>query len=269
MKKGGILFLLLAFMFQHNAVAQQFSFQPGENIQYTVSFSLGFISMKAAQANLTVNNCQYEGKDALKLELAAKTIKAFKSFNIRDTLRAVADAQTLETYFAQQQTHEDNYYSSVQTQFSHEGGKVKAEVKKFKRDGLKRDTTMYFDKGYYDVISILYNIRNIDASKLVKGQKYPMPFLFAFDKYDLYWRYIGKEKIKLKNGETYNCLKVCPYMTEGSLFGKGEVMTIWLTDDENHIPVLIESKLKVGSIKAYAENIKGNKYPLTSLVSKK
>ena len=44
--------------------------------------------------------------------------KAFKSFNIRDTLRAVADAQTLETYFAQQQTHEDNYYSSSSSRFA-------------------------------------------------------------------------------------------------------------------------------------------------------
>ncbi len=267
MKKIGVIVFALIFSLQ-SANAQEFSFQPGENIQYNVSFTLGFISVKAAQANLITSSAQYEGKDALKLELAAKTIKAFKSFNIRDTLRAVVDANTLETYYAQQQTHEDDYYSSTQTQFSRNNGKLTASVKKYKRSGLVRDTVMTFSKKYYDVISILYNIRNVNIDKLTVNKKYPMPFLFAFEPYDLYWRYAGKEKVTLKNGETYNCIKICPNMVEGSLFGKGEVMTIYMTDDENHIPIYIEAKLKIGSIKAYAESIKGNKYPLKSFVAK-
>lgn len=268
MKKLSCLVLSIAFLFQ-NVSSQEFAFQPGENIQYSVSFSLGLISMKAAQANLVTQSCHYNGQDALKMELAAKTIKAFKSFNVRDTLSAVMNSKTLETYYAQQQTHEDSYYSSVQTHFKHENGAYSARVKKYKKEGLKRDTTITFDKCYTDVVSILYHIRNIDASNLETNKKYPMPFLFGFDSYDLYWRYAGKENVKLKNGNVYRCLKICPYMTEGSLFGKGEAMTIYLTDDENHIPVYIESKLKIGSIKAYAESIKGNKYPLKSLVATK
>jgi hypothetical protein len=50
------------------------------------------------------------------------------------------------------------------------------------------------------------------------------------------------------------------------LFEGGEKMTIWVTDDLNHIPVRIESSIIVGSIKADMMSFKNLRYPLSSLV---
>ena len=248
---------------------QQNAWQVGENIRLTISYTFGFIELKAAQANITANACKYEGKDAVTLEIGAKTIKAFKAFKVRDTLRAIVDAKTMEPYFTQVQSHEDDYFASFQTTYKKdENGENLLRIKKYKRDGLKKDTTIRNEKMYLDVVTILYGLRNTDFSKIYKNQKMPMPSVFQMDLYDLYWRYAGKELITLRKGETYKCLKICPYFVEGDLFDKGEVMTIWLTDDQNKIPILIESKLKIGSIRAVMENVKGNKYPMTSKVAK-
>jgi hypothetical protein len=45
-------------------------------------------------------------------------------------------------------------------------------------------------------------------------------------------------------------------------------MYIWVTDDDNRIPVLVEAKILIGSVKAYLVKTQGIKYPLTSLVAR-
>lgn len=87
--------------------------------------------------------------------------------------------------------------------------------------------------------------------------------------YDLYIRYVGKDQIKLKNGKTYNALKFKPLLAEGKMFEKGEGMTIWISDDENKIPLMVESKLKIGSVKAMLTSEKHTAHPMTSEIKKK
>jgi len=272
MKISKIVSTLLLSVLGFNTLnaQQEQCFAVGENIRMTIGYTLGFIELKAAQANITAEKTIYDGKDVLKLEIGSKTIKAFKAFKVRDTLRAFVEPETLYPYFTQVQSHEDDYFSSYQTTYKKDkNSNNQLHIQKFKRNGLSKDTTITSEKLYLDVVSILYQLRNTDFSKIKINQKTPMPSVFHLELYDLYWRYAGKEKITIRKGETYNCIKVCPCFVEGNLFDKGEVMTIWLTDDENRIPILVESKLKIGSIRAVMENVKGNKYPLTSKVEKK
>jgi hypothetical protein len=43
-------------------------------------------------------------------------------------------------------------------------------------------------------------------------------------------------------------------------------MKIWFTDDQNHLPVQVETKIQVGSVKALLLEAKSLKYPLSSLI---
>jgi hypothetical protein len=40
-------------------------------------------------------------------------------------------------------------------------------------------------------------------------------------------------------------------------------MVVWVTDDENHVPVRIESQILVGSIKVDMTGFKNLRYPLS------
>jgi len=53
-----------------------------------------------------------------------------------------------------------------------------------------------------------------------------------------------------------------------AIFKEGDEMTVWVSDDKNRIPLLVETPILVGSIKAKVQSIKNNKYPLTSLIKK-
>jgi hypothetical protein len=75
---------------------------------------------------------------------------------------------------------------------------------------------------------------------------------------------MGRETIKTKYGK-FNAIKLKPLLLKGSIFDGGEKMTIWVTDDANHIPVRVESPIIVGSVKIDLMHYENLKYPITAL----
>jgi hypothetical protein len=94
----------------------------------------------------------------------------------------------------------------------------------------------------------MYYARNIDFNKLSPGDKIPFNMFLDNQVYPLYIRYIGKEVIKTKYGK-FRAIKFKPLLLKGSIFAGGEKMTVWVSDDANHIPVRVESPISVGSVK--------------------
>lgn len=84
-------------------------------------------------------------------------------------------------------------------------------------------------------------------------------FVEIFDNKKLYRaevQVIKKEEIRLPLG-TFKTILIKPVLlTEGIFSRKGDIL-IWLTDDEKRLPVLLTTKVKVGSIKA---TLTGGKY---------
>ena len=77
-------------------------------------------------------------------------------------------------------------------------------------------------------------------------------------------RYLGKEDVMNRNNRNFHCFKFSFLVVEGTIFTGGEALTIWVTDDPNLIPVRIDAKILVGSVKAMVSEIKGNRWPLSS-----
>ena len=105
----------------------------------------------------------------------------------------------------------------------------------------------------------------LDLTNAKAGDKIPVKMAIDDEEYDMYVRYDGKEKYETKLG-TFNCIKLKPLLNKGEIFKEGEGMTLWLTDDDNRIPVRIESDLKVGRITCDLKSYGGNKYLFTSKV---
>jgi len=69
--------------------------------------------------------------------------------------------------------------------------------------------------------------------------------------------YLGKEEKKVKSLGRYPAIKVNPQLVVGEVFKKGDIMHIWVSDDDNKVPLLIESPISVGSVKAVLKSYKG------------
>ena len=73
-------------------------------------------------------------------------------------------------------------------------------------------------------------------------------------------KYLGREDITTKFG-VVSTMIFRPLVQSGRIFKEEESVTVWISDDENRLPVRIKANLVVGSIKADLENFKGLKYP--------
>ena len=57
-----------------------------------------------------------------------------------------------------------------------------------------------------------------------------------------------RDEVDTKKG-TFKCLKFRPMLQEGRVFKDNEDMTVWVSDDKNHLPVRVQTEVLVGSIK--------------------
>jgi hypothetical protein len=115
-----------------------------------------------------------------------------------------------------------------------------------------------------DMLSAFYFARTIDYSTATPGQEFTIPCFMDNEEWNLRMRYIGKETIKLRNGK-FRCLKFQPVVQEGRVFKANDDLNVWITDDANHIPVLAEAKVLVGSIKMELSSYEGLANPVAKL----
>jgi hypothetical protein len=75
-------------------------------------------------------------------------------------------------------------------------------------------------------------------------------------------KFIGREQILTKFG-TISTMIFRPLVQSGRVFKEEESLTVWISDDNNKLPIRIQASLAVGSIKADLDAYKGIKYPFT------
>jgi hypothetical protein len=68
--------------------------------------------------------------------------------------------------------------------------------------------------------------------------------------YNLYIRFLGTEIYDHSEIGKVECYVFSPLLVDGTIFKGGENMKVWVTKDENVIPIYIQSEIRVGSIRA-------------------
>jgi len=67
----------------------------------------------------------------------------------------------------------------------------------------------------------------------------------------------------------YSKRKIEDTAVESTNFKEGQKINVWFTDDDNHLPILVEAKVVVGSVKGYLDSYEGLKSPLTLKITAK
>jgi hypothetical protein len=113
-----------------------------------------------------------------------------------------------------------------------------------------------------DILAIIYAIRTQKFESIKPGSSLPINVVLDTKKYNLGLNYIGtiEDKRVHKLGK-YRAYHLSPQTIAGTVFNENDRMHIWASTDQNKIPLLIESPVAVGSIKAVLTNTKGLKYP--------
>jgi hypothetical protein len=231
------------------------AFQAGEMLTYKVYYAVANIYLPGGEASFTTTLEHFNGKDVYHVIADGKTNSFYdKLFKVRDRYESYIDTLTLQPYKFLRDVDEGGYKTKENVTF------------------IKSANTAITNTGVYkvpdciqDVLSAIFYARNIDFSHHKPGDKIPFYMFLDRQVYPLYVRYLGKETIRTKYAK-FRTIKFRPLLVKGTMFEGGEKMTVWVSDDPNHIAVRIESPITVGRISVDMINPKNLRYPLSSLV---
>lgn len=241
-------------------------FQTGESAVYNIYFNWGFIWIHAGDVTFNVKESMKDGEKCYDLYVSGKTRSSFdKMYTIRDTFMSRVNATTVMPSYYKEVKHEDSYYCNKQYNYVH--GEDSASVyMDFIRNKRHWKDTAIVANNVNDLVSTCYKFRNLDMSTVPVNTLVGFNMMFDSEVYNLGLKYVGKETIKLKSGKKYKALKFVPKLITGDLFKNDDDMTIYVSDDENHVPLSVTAKIKVGSIKATLSSVKNTKTPMSSEV---
>ncbi len=235
------------------------AFASGEVITYNAYYNWGFIWLNAGNVEFKVMQQTYQNRDVYHLYAFGTTYKSYDwIFKIREKYQAYVDPNTLAPFWYERDVEEGSYTAFEDYKFDYDNQTIHTYVQKRGNPGV--EGTLPLTPCLFDVLSAIYYFRSVDFSKYQVGEKIPINMILDSEAYNLYIRYLGKEEVKTKNKKKYNCIKFSILMVEGTLFKGDEDAIIWVTDDENKIPVIVEAKILVGSVKAILDETKGLKH---------
>jgi hypothetical protein len=250
------LSLLLSTVIKSQCIDENFAFKEGEIINYDIKYNWGFIWVDAGRVEFSVSSKMYKGEFVYHLTGIGNSLpKHDWIYKVRDKYQSYMDKETLLPLWYERDTYEGGYEVHNQFYFNHEQEKVYTKTqnsdKPFEQD------TIDLPPCTYDVMSLIYFSRNIDFSNKEVNELIPITAIIDNEIFDLYIRYRGREVLETKEGKTYNTVKFSALLVEGTIFKGGEDLFVWVTDDRNRIPVLVEAKILVGSVKALLTSAKG------------
>lgn len=232
------------------------AFEEGESISYNVFYNVIGLYVNAGNANFSVSLDKMNNRPAYHVVGRGSSNPSYDwIFKVRDRYESYIDTANLQPL---------KFIRNIE-----EGG-----YKKFENITFNQETnTAVTTEGVYkvpgciqDVLSSIYYARNIDFNKYKPDDKIPFAMFLDNEVYNLYIKYMGKETIKTKYGK-FRAIKFKPLLVKGTLFEGGEKMTVWVSDDPNHIPLRIESPIVVGSVKVDMMQYRNLRYPLSSMIS--
>ncbi|MDP3916443.1 MAG: DUF3108 domain-containing protein [Bacteroidota bacterium] len=267
MVKLFLVFLLFSSFLSPEVASGQsvdYPFKSGEYARYGAYYNWHFIWLQSGEVEFRADTIQYKKQKAWHLKAVGKTFKAYDLlYSVRDTFEVFSNYDSFKPLYSRRVLNHAKMNSVHEYSFDYVTGKIETRIRQEGKPLYSGKISV--QENTYDLLATAYHFRKFDFNKLFVGQKVPYRMLIDRQVADLYFRYLGKENVKTRNGNEYQCHKVSVYLLQGDFFPEGEYMKVWFTDDKNHLPVQVESEIQVGSVKALLLDSKSPKYPLSSL----
>jgi len=244
-------FFLILLFFSQVVISQttKKSYDTGEWLNFRVHY--GFVT--AGYATLEVDQAYINGKEVFHIKGEGKTTGLSRFFfKVEDIYQSYIDKEKDIPYRFIRKIDEGGHTKDIQIDFDHDSQKALVNNKKH-----KEKSTVSFPENVQDMVSAFYYLRNnLDVNNLKNNDEIDMDMFFDKENYKFKLKFLGREILKTEFGKV-PCLIFRPYVQSGRVFKEKESLTVWVSDDDNKIPLLIKADLAVGSLKASLTEFKG------------
>jgi len=229
------------------------AFKPGEKLNFRVHYGIinaGLITMSVDEKTTKIGN-----RNAYSMKVDGETLKSFDwAYKVRDKFQSWVDDQSLAPLRYAKTVREDKYFDEDLAIYMH-------DKKKMRNSDGELTIPVYTQ----DIASALYYARNIDFKNAKTNQVFPIDIYLDNKIYNLNFTYLGKETIKSDIGKV-RCIKLRPKLVVDRVFKNSNDMTVWISDDDNKIPIRVQTAIQVGSIKVDITGYQNLKNDFTALV---
>ena len=258
MKK--VLFLLFTFLSITSLIPQSddtkdttTSFKAGEWFKFRIHY--GFLN--ASYATISLKEDTLNGKKVYHAIGHGKTTGlASLFFKVNDNYESYFDKKTGQPYRFIRKIDEGGHIRDQEINFDYETNK--AILTDHKR---KKQHVFEINNQIQDIISAFYFLRQqCDVKTIKPGDEFVSDMIFDDDGvYNFKMKFLERETIRTKFGKL-ETLKFRPYVQSGRVFKENESLTLWVTADENKLPIKVKADIFVGAISADLEAFNGLKH---------
>jgi hypothetical protein len=209
----------------------------------TLRFGIRYGPVRAGEARMEVlERVPVDGHESYHIRSTAVSSRFFTTFfPVDDRVETWMDADGLFSRALAKRLREGRYRQDVSVRFDQDRNVAVYE------DG----TEIPVPPRVQDVLSAFYFVRMLD---LKVGQEIHIDNHDKRKNHPLKVQVLREERVKTPAG-TFSCFVIEPLLKTAGLFKQEGRMTIWVTNDDRKIPVLMKSKVKVGAIVAELESV--------------
>ncbi len=217
----------------HERFVENLAFGSGEKLSFDINY--GFIN--AGTATLEVSQMiEYNERPCYQVISRAMSNKVFSTFfRVDDRIESIVDAEGIYSWRFEKNLREGGYSADRMYEFDQPLGLVY-----YGRDTIDVPPVVQ------DALSVLYYIR---TQELQVGSSIYLDNFTDGGQFPLEVKVEKRETISVEAG-TFDCIVVEPMTQSVGVFKNEGRLTVWLTDDRLKMPVLMKSKVLVGSISA-------------------
>lgn len=222
------------------------AFEVGEVLNYAAYYNLGLVWVKAGVATFSVE----EENGNYKFSVVADNLPKWEwlySLHSRHTASVTRDFKPI---YMTASTSENGRFSRDHYVYDDD---VIHKTYWLKNNDCQHLKDLPHPPCSWDIINAVYVARSMDVRNYPDPNKIPFNVMFNDSVYTVYGAVLGKERIKTRKGKEFDCLKCTATVVAGTMFESGAPVYVWITDDVHQIPVLVESKIKIGAVKVYLE----------------
>ncbi len=236
------------------------AFAAGERVVYKLYYNLNFIWVPAGEVEFKIEDkgSQY------KLTAVGSTYSSYEwFFKVRDRYESYIDKETLLPSLAIRDIREGNYSLYERVEFDQRNRRGKTYRGHTKEEAMQKATSFKANDCLHDVLSSIYSMRNFSLDETKPNTRIPISVMMSQQVYPLNVRFVGTETDKkIKGLGKLQAYELAPEIVAGDVFNENSEMRVWASTAPSHVPVLIESPVSVGSVKAILKSHHKLRYPL-------
>lgn len=243
------------------------AYTAGEYMKFTMHFVWGKIDSDVGFGEVRLDTVRFNGTKAFNCNVHGKTSRVFDLFfKVREDFSSWFTCEGLKPLKFTRNTLEGKYRARNTYVYRHDAEPPYIDADVFTTSTGQRNMEIPLNECTYDLPSLFYLARNMDLDKVTPGVKYPMTFAIDDEVFNVYFILQGRETRKVKGLGTVNTIKFAAKLLAGEVFTGEQDMTIWISDDENRIPVLFEAPILVGVASGRLAEYSGLRHPFSSLI---